>query len=502
MNKKFTIASALLLSIGLLSPAKEYTTGVLFINEDWYGHQNSTVNHLEPDDPEGVYWDYRVIQNNNPGVELGCTNQYGALWEGRLYLIAKQDKDPGATITGGRITVADGTTMKVIKQLTHIDPSGQSCDGRGFVGVTPDKGYISSSNGVWVFDLNTLEVTGQVEGTENPNGVGNGDNTDSSGPLYHGQCGSMVSTNGKVFVAHQSNGLLVVDPIQDKVVETISMKIIDDITGNKTPAGIGSVVQAKDGSLWVSVARDIQGMGNTLPYLIKVDPRTLETEVVTVDKEQGLFPPANSWYAWTPDGFCSSVKSNTLFWNGGKNSWFSAQYIFKMDVDTREITRIIDLEADNENWKLYGCSMRPHPLTDELYVSLIHEFVDPTYITRRYTSDGECIFDYDMIQNYWFPSLPIFPEDPRNHFVYNNSGIHMTANIDTGSEIRFETADGCVRVINGTGECVYVYDMNGTQICTTRISSGFHTIDTSALPVGIYVIRCADKTYKFIHSDN
>ena len=67
----------------------DYTTGVIFINEDWYGHQNSTVNYLLPDAPDGEYWNYRVIQTENPGVELGCTNQYGAIWDGRLYMIAK-----------------------------------------------------------------------------------------------------------------------------------------------------------------------------------------------------------------------------------------------------------------------------------------------------------------------------------------------------------------------------------------------------------------------------
>lgn len=56
----------------------DYSRGVIFINEDWYGHQNSTVNYLLPDDPDGEYWHYRVIQTENPGMELGCTNQYGA----------------------------------------------------------------------------------------------------------------------------------------------------------------------------------------------------------------------------------------------------------------------------------------------------------------------------------------------------------------------------------------------------------------------------------------
>lgn len=151
MRHTLTVISVLLTAVAsaIAASGADYTRGIIWVNEDWYGHQNSTVNYLKPDDPDGNYWEYRVIQAENPGMELGCTNQYGALWHGRLYLIAKQDKDPGASITGGRITVADAATMKILHQQSLIDPSGAQCDGRGFLGVDEHKGYISTSNGVW-----------------------------------------------------------------------------------------------------------------------------------------------------------------------------------------------------------------------------------------------------------------------------------------------------------------------------------------------------------------
>ncbi|MDE6125731.1 MAG: DUF5074 domain-containing protein [Muribaculaceae bacterium] len=256
----------------------DYTDGIFFVNEDWYGHQNSTVNFLRPDDPEGVYWSYRVIQAENPGTELGCTNQYGALWHGRLYLIAKQEKDPGATVTGGRITVADAATMKVIHQQTEIDPSGAQCDGRGFVGIDEHKGYISTSNGIWVFDLDTFTVKGQVEGSANPNAGNGGDrpNTDPTGSLYHGQSGTMVLAEGRVFAAHQQYGVLVIDPSEDMVTDVIPMDFVQE------GAGIGSIVRSKDGDLWLSVAKNTQGTGAALNYIARLDPSTLETEVIPI----------------------------------------------------------------------------------------------------------------------------------------------------------------------------------------------------------------------------
>lgn len=413
------IALAVSLFGGAAYAADNYTDGVYIVNEDWYGHQNSTINWIS----DGMEWEYRVFQQANPGLELGCTNQYGQIYGDRFFLIAKQEKDPGAGIKGGRITVADAKTMKCLFQSDLIDPSGTQCDGRGCLGIDEHKLYISTSNGVWVFDTDNYAVTGMVKGSANPNGADGKPNYDPSGSLYHGQCGSMVRVNDKVFVAHQSEGVLVVDPYTDETVDVITMQPILDLLPpaengkeNKMP-GVGSVVLAKDGSVWVSIARDVQGTGATLPYLMRIDPATLEYTII--DVPDGFYPPANSWYAWTPDGFCASTRENVLYWNGGPNSWFSNAMIFKYDIDKNEFSKIVDLDQEAKeqgldsktSWHLYGCSVRPHPVTDRLYMSLFHVFVDPTYKLRVTENDGTIVNEVDMIQNYWFPSLPVFPDN-------------------------------------------------------------------------------------------
>lgn len=408
----FTVSAIMALSIVVVNAAEaDYTQGVFIVNEDWYGHHNSTVNHFNHLDPDGDIWHYRVIQAENPGVELGCTNQFGQIYGDRFYLIAKQDKDGGASITGGRITVADAKTLKVLYQSRVIDPSGKQCDGRGFLGVDEHKGYISASNGVWVFDLDTYTVVKQVDGSENPD-MEDTPGTSPSGSLYHGQCGTMVRVNNRVFAAHQSSGLLVINPFTDKVEKTIPI----EIEGQDAP-GIGSVVLSKDGFLWLSVAKDIQGTGATLPYLVKVNPSTLATEYIPISDEYNA--PANSWYAWTPDGFCASARENALFWNGGANSWFSQSKIFRYDIDSGKFSCIIDFDAEPledgqaKPWSLYGCSMRVHPVTDEIYLSVFpkQSFTIANYRLRRYSTDGELLGQYPMITDYWFPSIPVFPDN-------------------------------------------------------------------------------------------
>lgn len=414
----------ILLAVGAVLTASgsqpDFSKGVFIVNEDWYGHRNSSVNYFDPASEE--LWQYRVVRAQNEGMTLGCTNQYGQIYGGRFYLIAKQAKDAGDPIMGGRITVCDASTMKIVCQKELIDPSGKQCDGRAYLGVDEHKGYISTSNGVWVFDTDRLEVTGMVQGTANPNDDDGKPATNPTGSLYKGQCGTMARVNDRVFVAHQQFGLLVIDPATDITVDTITMQPVYDLlpdptSGVKKMPGIGSVVLSKDGNLWLSVAKNVNGDGTPLPYIMRVDPATLESEVIELPAD--ISAPSTSWYAWTPDGFCASTVNNALYWNGGSSAWFAQSAIFKYDIDNNRFSKIIDFDQEaseqglsgSQKWKLYGCSMRLHPVDDEIYLSLFHDFQNQAYRLRRSDADGVTIGEYDMISDYWFPSLPVFPDN-------------------------------------------------------------------------------------------
>lgn len=369
----------------------DYSKGTFIVNEDWYGHQNSTLNFLT-DDGE---WIYRVIQKENPGVEIGATAQYGAIYGDKFFVMAKQPKDPGASITGGRITVCDAKTMKVLKQIENIavDDKGSSiADGRGFLGVDEHKAYVGSSNGIYVLDLDSLKIMGSVSGAGN-------DSDDPYQQLYGGQIGNMVRVNDRVFAVHQKNGLLIINPATDEVEKTV-----------EAPEGwgFGSVVLSKDGNLWLSLAAS-SGSGQADTRIVKLNPATLEQTII--ECPEGIFGPANTWYAWTPDCFCASKQNNVLYWNGGNSSWFSGKTIYKYDIDSNTFSTFFDYNDDPDGWQIYGCSFRVNPVTDEAIVSLYKGYGDPTYVVRKYNNEGKQTAEYSMISNYWFPSLPVFPDN-------------------------------------------------------------------------------------------
>ena len=436
----------------------DYTKGTFIVNEDWYGHQNSTVNFLTD---EGE-WIYRVVQKENPGIELGCTNQYGTIYGDKFYLIAKQEKDPGASITGGRITVCDAKTMKVLKQLPiiHAGEDGTSdADGRGFLGVDEHKGYIGTSNGIYIFDLDNLEVTGSVAGTGN-------DADNPYGSLYSGQIGNMVRVNDRVFAVHQKAGLLVINPETDEVEQAI-----------EAPEGwgFGSVVLSKDGNLWLSLAKP-SGSGQADTRIVKLDPNTLEQTFVTCP--DGIFGPANSWYAWTPDCFCASTQENALYWNGGNSSWFSGYTVYKYDIDKGEFSTFIDFNGDPDGWQIYGCSFRVDPVSDEAYVSLYKSYGDPTYVVRKYDNKGQMLAEYPMISNYWFPSLPVFPDNEAPVVAaiddVKTSGTDaQTVSLDGIATDADNMAAAIIKTVKGVSdESVLKAEIQGDDLVITPLANG------------------------------
>lgn len=377
MKSKFTFL-LLLLSGYVWSQSTDYTKGVFIVNEDWFGHRNSTLNFIS----DKGDWSYDVYKKENPGKELGATSQYGTIYGGKFYIVSKQEIDGGASIVGSRLAVCDPLTMKSLKEFTTIG----GADGRAFLGVDEKTGYISTSNGIWLYDIEGMKIGTQIAGTENIH-------TDPYGKLYKGQSGTMLRVGDRVFAMHQDNGIIVINANTHQVETTIT-------------GAYGSITQSKDGNLWVSVAADHGGMGGTKPELVKLNPYTLETKTLNIPSTISAIP--NSWYAWTADGFCSSAKENKIYWkeDGG---WFAATKIFYYDIDNNEFGEVYNWGGTA--WQLYGAAFRIHPVTDEIYAFLYQGFGSQSYSLGKLSTSGSVIATYPMTNNYWFPALPVFPDN-------------------------------------------------------------------------------------------
>lgn len=413
-------AAALAASCGLQAQEnRNYADGVFMLNEDWFGHNNSTLNFIHPDNTVDPF-EYYVIQNNeaNAGQSLGATAQFGTVYADRLFVVSKQDQDAGSGLSpgeqgetrqGGRIVVADAHTMEILARIPVImanDKGVSIADGRGFVGVDETKGYVGTSNGIYVLRFSPFEITGCIHGTENTLVEGGEDKADDTGPLYQNQIGMMLRTPAYVFAIQQDKGILAIDPQADTIVHVI-------------PGCFSTMAMSRDGDIWAG--RNTNPDYQHYPYgemgssgecwqgdeLTRIDPETFETESVRIT-QGGI---NQTWYAWNAGSLCASAKENALYFTFNENrwSWFTTSKLYKFDIDTRTFSLIYDSSTDKRYF--YGAGIRVSPADDRIYAALYLDNVVQSYWVYQMDHTGKVLKEWEPIDRYWFPALFIFPDN-------------------------------------------------------------------------------------------
>lgn len=400
-----------------LPATADYTQGVFMVNEDWFGHRNSTTNYLTRDG--------KFVYNNT--TEIGATACFGAAWGNRYYIIAKQAKDGGAKVEGGRITICDANTMRIIKQIKDIDGNNE---GRSFCGVDEHKAYVSTSKGIYTLNLDELTVGAAVKNAD-------GDDAEL------GECGNMVRLDDYVYATEYGKSLRIIDCNTDRIVATISS------------AKVYSITMSKDGQLWVSTDKGIS----------RVNTESRQLEEIALPS--GIGVPAKDIYAWKSDGLCASLQNNVIYWTA---SGWNPTTIFKYDIDNNEFAKVVDLTSDANKWMMYSASnLRVDPVTDNLYVSLFKAYGSQDYAVRIYDNNGTQLNEYELTQkNYWFPGMFVFPdvEDPI-------AGKMDAVTVEENKEVKVDLATVCSDADNFQAAIIKtIKDVSKENIATATVKDG------------------------------
>ena len=435
------VASALIVGSSMQSMAQNYTNGVYVLNEDWYGHNNSTLNFWNPEE-ETI--DYLIMQMaNNYEYSLGCTSQYGQLYGDFIVITGKQDKDPGepGDMKSGRVAILHKNTLKPVGDEVHplisINERDKSdADGRGVCFVDNKKFYVGTSNGIYVFKWDeqgkifTWDSEKIIPGTGNNLITGDEvSNADGLGPLYQNQIGMMLRTQDYVFAIKQDLGVLVIDPETDEIITIIE-------------GCFSTMAQSKDGNIWVGVNYQEEGYEDNLNYpygwngdawngsqLMCIDQYTLETKKVRLDT--GGIP--QSWYAWTAGSLTASETENVLYFvytdpSLGQINWFRNCVLYRFNIDAVDWDNI-DLSNPDEAYAegaceeiydssfddlyFYGGALQCNPKDGNIYASLYvgENIATQDWIYAIINSEGEMIQYQEPIKRYWYPAMFIFPDN-------------------------------------------------------------------------------------------
>lgn len=402
-------------NIKYLPATVDYTQGVFMVNEDWFGHRNSTTNYLTRDG--------KFVYNNT--TEIGATACFGAAWGNRYYIIAKQAKDNGSEVEGGRITICDANTMRIIKQIKDIDGK----DGRSFCGVDEHKAYVSTSRGIYTLNLDELTVGAAVKNAD-------------GGDAELGECGNMVRLGDYVYATEYGKSLRIIDCNNDRIVVTITAKVY-------------SITMSKDGQLWVSTDKGIS----------RVNTESRQLEEIALPS--GIGVPAKDICAWKSDGLCASLQNNVIYWTA---SGWNPTTIFKYDIDNNEFAKVVDLTSDANKWMMYSASnLRVDPVTDNLYVSLFKAYGSQDYAVRIYDNNGTQLNEYELTQkNFWFPGMFVFPdvEDPI-------AGSMDAVTVEENKEVKVDLATVCSDADNFQAAIIKtVKDVSKENIATATVKDG------------------------------
>ena len=435
------ITCALIAGCSLQSIAQNYTNGVYVLNEDWYGHNNSTLNFWNP---ETETIDYLIMQMaNNYEYSLGCTSQYGQLYGDFIVITGKQDKDPGepGDMKSGRVAILHKNTLKPVGDEVHplisVNERDKSdADGRGACFVDNEKFYVGTSNGIYVFKWNeqgkifTWDSEKIIPGTGNPLITGDEvSNADGLGPLYQNQIGMMLRTQDYVFAIKQDLGVLVINPETDEIITIIE-------------GCFSTMAQSRDGDIWVGVNYQEEGNEENLNYpygwngdawngsqLMCIDQYTLETKKVRIDT--GGIP--QSWYAWTAGSLTASETENALYFvytdpSLGQINWFRNCVLYRFNIDAIDWNNI-DLTNPDEAYAegaceeiydssfddlyFYGGALQCNPKDGNLYASFYvgENIATQEWIYAILNPKGEMIQYQEPIKRYWYPAMFIFPDN-------------------------------------------------------------------------------------------
>ncbi|NSL89821.1 DUF5074 domain-containing protein [Chitinophaga sp. Mgbs1] len=323
----------------------KYDNGFYLVNEGWFTHEPGSVSFYR-NGADTIY--KNVYDRENPGKTIGNSTDFGAIYNGKMYLVSKQ----------GAFVVTDAYSMKETGRIDNLP-----ADGRAFCGIDNNRGLISTADGIYPLNLQTLAIGTKIPGIS-------------------GQVGTMLKAGNYIFAMSQDAGIVVLNASNYAIVKTL-MK-----------ADVG-LARTADGTIWAGIGKQ----------LIAIDPLGLTTTTVAVP-----FDLYGAWGAWNATMITASTTENAV-WIAKTNAWGAGGreiYKYLAGNPASLQTPFVTLPADRE---LYGAGFRYNPGNNTIIATSVepgygsHYSKNTMFIYNAFTGATVKAVPYE---GYFFPAIPVF----------------------------------------------------------------------------------------------
>lgn len=437
----------------------QFSNGAFLLSEGMYGSASGSLYWLPL---ETFTFGENSTEINGKGY--GESSPFATVYGDRLYITSKQVGSYG----GGILDIADAATMRSMYTFSQLSDDGHNYDGRAFCGVSETKGYLGTSNGIFVIDLQHNTIDKFIEGTDCGYSVGESiDGGYYQYDVYWNQIGSMVRVGDYVFASQQNRGILVINAATDEI-ETI-------ISAENYSGSFGDLVLAKDGSLWTTTCTQENYSYDHTPetnYLIKIDPYTFNVETVEVSNKISV-----AWSTWRVPMMQASKHHNMILWrNVHVMDWSGVTteggpQICYYDIDTQQEGVLVDLSTFDSSYFIYsGFSVDPE--TNLIYVPVATGgYYGPWYLLIIDPTTGQLVTPAIQIPiGDWsdYPSMVLFTDDYAPEF-----NLEEKYELNTGEMLELNLLDIVSDSDNlDAGIIVEIADGGDSSIAEAKVENG------------------------------
>lgn len=336
--------------------------GFYILNEGQFRKTAGSLTYFYPKSDKRVT---NIIESSNNGAALGFNPQFAAVWQDKLYVLAKDVPF---------VTSLNEYDLKLEHSISVAPGNVNNFQAHSMAGIDASTAVVTSSKGIYRMDLASLTLSTEplslsIAGVSNINNLS----------MY----GDVTVSGNYIFALNQDYGLLAFNK------SDLSFKAVIDADA------LTGVAVTPSGTVWAG----------TSSAILKINPNTL---AVTKHSLPSGFEFYSTYGSWHKSAFVASTTSEVIYFTRAAGEWDSGAdvYAYK-DGDASSLS--IPFYKGKPTDTFYGSGLSVSPLTGDVVVTYVESGYGDHYLVNTVVvvdSKGSMLHSHTYNDGaFWFPAM-------------------------------------------------------------------------------------------------